>query len=75
MINVYKTNENKYVVEVNSEKLEECNLDDAVTIMSSLNVPFEEIESGLTSLIQNDDLRANYGINRSFIFSDKKKVS
>lgn len=72
MINIYKTGSDAYILEIEQVKLPETNLKETAKAMYKLGVTFEEIEVGFEELIKNDHNYAAYGVNRMFIFSDRK---
>lgn len=47
----------------------------AKIMVNGFDFYIEEIEAGIETMIENDHDLANFGVNRNFIFSSKRKVA
>jgi len=72
MFDLLKLNTDEYIVIENKKLAFFCSsVDNLIRTLRILDVSFEEIETGLTELSRNMHNVANYGVNKTFIFSKK----
>jgi hypothetical protein len=69
MFKVVKLADSQYVVSKFKQSKHFSKLKDLVSHMLGLGVSFEEIEEGLAALERNGHNVADYGVNKTFIFS------
>jgi hypothetical protein len=69
MFNVLKTKDDEYILKTKQNAVFCSTQGKLIKVMFELGVNSDEIEYGLSELIRNDHNVANYGINKTFIFS------
>lgn len=72
MFQVLRTHDKEYIVIENKKKAFYCStVDSLIRTLRVLEVSFSEIEIGLSELVFNDHNVADYGVNKTFIFSKR----
>jgi hypothetical protein len=74
MFDVFKLGPNDFVI-VQNGRYKAGNLKDTIKHLRGLGVVDAEIEYGLVDLARFTTGRANYGINKTFIFATGKAVA